>query len=222
MSRPDDAARLRRIAVGVITAVAALWLIHGLVRLVGVEPGVLGVHPRSPGGLVGILSAPLVHGSWAHLFGNTLPLLILATAMLYGTPRAGLPGLVAIWLGSGVLVWLFARDAAHIGASGVAYGMLFFVFVIGLLRRDRRSIALALLVFFLHGGMIWGVLPLAPGISFEYHLAGAVVGGLCAGWLRRRDPPAAARRYAWEHDEPVDEHGVALFFDDRPRKDQRR
>lgn len=201
-NEPEDPAtqirRSRRIAIGVGSFVLLLWLIHLFVVLSAWDPSLLGIRPGVLSGLTGILSAPLIHGSWGHLISNTPPLLILGFAVLYNTPRAGLIALPVIWLASGTGVWLWARESVHIGASGLTYGMLFYLFVIGLIRRDRQSIALTLVVFFLYGGMIWGVFPLAPGISFEYHLFGAIAGILCAVALRRRDPLPERKRYDWE------------------------
>lgn len=216
----DEIQRLRAVAVGVAGFVVLLWLIHGAAVAGDWHLAALGVHPGHGDGLIGILTAPLVHGSWGHLVSNTLPLLVLGTALIYGTPRAAVIALPVIWLGSGMAVWLFAREAVHIGSSGLTYGMMFYVFIVGILRRDRRSVALALLAFFLYGGMIWGVFPLAPGISFEYHLFGALAGVACAFGLHRRDPLPQRRRYEWEEeDEPDDER---LFFDDRGEDDDHR
>ena len=98
-------------------------------------------------------------------------------------------------------MWLLARPALHIGASGITYGLMFFVFTIGVLRWDPRAIALAMIVFFLHGSMVWGVLLLDPEVSFETHLAGAAIGVALAFALRWRDPPPPRKRYSWEEDD---------------------
>lgn len=207
--------RFRAAAAAVVAFTGLLWLIHA-VALAGGWPGAaLGIRPRDPAGLVGIVTAPLVHGSAGHLFSNTLPLLVIGTALLFGSPRAARIVVPVVWLGSGVAVWLFARDAVHLGASGLAYGMLTFVFLAGVLRRDPRSVALTLLVFFLHGSMIWGVLPLREGMSFESHLAGAVIGLVLALALRERDAPRQRpRKYAWEGKEIDEEHPAADLFRD--------
>jgi membrane associated rhomboid family serine protease len=97
-------------------------------------------------------------------------------------------------------VWLFAREAYHIGASGLAFGMLFFVFTIGAFRWERRTIALSLVVFFLYGGMISGILPGAHDISFESHLSGALIGTVLAFLLRHRDPEPPRKQYSWERE----------------------
>jgi membrane associated rhomboid family serine protease len=106
-----------------------------------------------------------------------------------------------LYFGSGMGVWLFAREAYHIGASGLSLGMLSFVFTMGVLRWERRAIALSLLVFFLYGGMLWGVLPTAPGVSFESHLSGAVIGVVLAVLLKDCDPPPPEKRYSWEDED---------------------
>ncbi len=219
---PADVSRLREVLFAVAGGVALLWLIHTVFALTAWSPAALGVRPGEASGLVGVLTAPLVHGTWGHLAGNSAALLVLASAMIYGTPHAAKIALPVIWLASGLAVWLFAREAAHIGASGLTYGMMFFVFIIGILRRDKRSIALALLVFFLYGSMVWGLLPVAPGVSFEYHLFGALAGGLCAFLLRNRDPLPPRRRYEWEEEAEEEESGKDLVFDRPPPEDERR
>lgn len=218
---PDagDVKRLRYVAGAVAAFVLLLWIVHVAAVVGEWDLRSLGVRPGMVSGLVGVMTAPLVHGSWSHLFSNTLPLLVLGTALVYGTPRAAAIALPVIWLGSGLGVWLFGREAVHIGASGLTHGVMVFVFVAGILRRDRRSIALALLVFFLYGGMIWGVLPLAPGISFESHLFGALAGLACAFLLRACDPLPERPRYSWEDDEDADDPSAEPFFTDRAPDD---
>ena len=180
--------------------VALLWGI----RIAGLLPGVslvsYGVYPRRPEGLAGIVLAPLIHGSFAHLFANTAPILVLVTALLYGYPRSARIVLPVVYLGSGLAVWLLARPAYHVGASGLAFGLMFFIFTMGVVRRDRMAIALSLVVFLLYGGMIWGVLPTDPSVSFEYHLFGATLGVLLAFALRRHDPPPPEKSYSWEEE----------------------
>ena len=189
--------RLHRCFGWALGFVVLLWAIRLLQSLLDLKLARYGVLPRDPAGLVGVLVAPLIHGSAAHLFANTAPLLVLCTALLFGYPRAARLALPVIYLGTGVGVWLFARDAYHIGASGLTFGMMFFVFTIGALRWDRRAIALSLIVFLLYGGMIWGIFPSAPNISFESHFFGALIGVCCAIALRNRDRPAVERHYPW-------------------------
>jgi len=111
--------------------------------------------------------------------------------------------LPAVYLGTGVAVWLFARGSAHVGASGLIYGLVSYIFVAGLIRRDRRAIAASLLVCFMYGALIWGLLPIEPGVSWETHLAAALIGIVLAIALRRRDIPPPVR-YTWENEEDND------------------
>ena len=166
------------------------------------------IQPQLPAGLLGVLTAPLLHGSLGHLAANSLSVLILGT--LAGTvfPRATVRALPVIWLGSGLGTWLIATGGFHLGASGVTHGLGFLVFTLGLLRRDRPAIAAALIAFFFFGGMVMTVLPQDLGVSWEYHLSGAVAGILAGIVWRRADPTPPRRRYSWEDEPelPPDDH----------------
>jgi len=191
-----------KIALGFV---ALIWLIQLLNW--GLDLGLerFGVRPREFAGLLGILLAPLLHGSFAHLSANSLPLLVLGTGILYLYPSSSLAVIPAVYLGSGIAVWLFARPADHIGASGLIYGLASYMFVGGLLRRDRRAVAASLLVYFMYGTLVWGLFPIQPELSWETHLAATLIGLALAIVLRRLDIPPR-KRYAWEdeEDEAVD------------------
>jgi len=189
-----------RLALGFVVLIWCIQLLNWALDL-GVED--FGVRPREVLGLPGILFAPLMHSGFAHLLANSLPLVIVGTAMLYLYPSAALRVLPAVYLGPGVAVWLFARGGVHVGASGLIYGLVSYVFVAGLIRRDRRAIAASLLVSFLYGASVWGVLPIERGVSWETHLAAALIGLALALVFRRLDIPPR-RRYTWE-DEKDDE-----------------
>ena len=156
-----------------------------------------GVRPRQWIGLPGILTAPLLHAGFVHLIANTLPLLVLGTTMLHLYPTAAFRVLSAVYLGPGIVVWLFARDGNHVGASGLVYGLVAYIFVAGLIRRDRRAIAASLLVAFMYGAAVWGVLPFQEGVSWETHLAAALIGASMAIALRHADIPPRIQ-YSWE------------------------
>ena len=117
------------------------------------------------------------------------------TVVLYFYPKVAYKVFTIIYFGSGILVWFFGREVYHIGASGIIYGFVSFLFFSGIFRKDNRSIALALVVIFLYGGLIWGVLPVEKGVSWESHLFGAIVGLISAFIFRKVDPP---KRYDWE------------------------
>lgn len=196
----------------VLALLALLWAIEILDRVLELRLYRLGVYPLAVNGLPGILFGPLIHGSWGHLLSNSFALLILGTALLYGYPNSAKPALLLIYLGSGIGVWLFARSSFHFGASGLTHGMMFFIFTSGVLRRDRLSIALSMIVFFIYGSMIWTIFPQEPGISYESHFFGAVTGILAAFLFRNNDPLPAVKTYDWEEeniedtrsDDPVD------------------
>jgi membrane associated rhomboid family serine protease len=183
-----------KIALGFV---ALIWLIQLLNWGLDLELERFGVRPRELAGLPGILLAPLLHAGFAHLIANSLPLLVLGTGMLHLYPNSALKVIPAVYLGPGIAVWLFARPSVHVGASGLVYGLVSYIFVAGLIRRDQRAIAASLLICFLYGTLAWGVLPIEPGVSWETHLAAALIGLMLAIALRRLDIPPR-QRYAWE------------------------
>lgn len=185
-----------------LVAIGVLWTLFIIDAAFGLRLGRFGLRPGSLGGLSGVITAPLLHGSFQHLLSNTIPLLIALTASLYLYPSAAVRVIPLTWLGSGVIAWLIGRPSLHFGASGLIYGLLAFVFVSGVLRRDLRSVSVALLVGFLYGSMVWGVLPIRPNMSWEMHLGGALCGVLLAVLYRNRDR-VPVRRYEWEDDDTI-------------------
>lgn len=196
----QDSERLTRAFLLAAGFALALWLVKIVETVAGLDIVHYGIYPGRASGLLGILAGPLIHGSPEHLVANTAPIVILGTALLYGYPRSARIVIPALLLAGGLGVWLFARESYHVGASGLAFGMMFFVFTIGVLRWDRRAIGLALVVFFLYGGMLWGLFPSDPQVSYESHLSGGLTGVVLAFLLRQRDPPPPAKRYSWEHE----------------------
>ena len=185
-------------------ALALLWWIQ-LIREIGdLDWQWAAINPGVWSGLVGVVTGPLLHGSFGHLISNTVPLWILGSMARYAYPRALMWALPIMWLSSGIGTWLFGRPSLHLGASGVAHGLMFFLFVIGLLRRDRLAIVVSLITFFLYGSMIWTIFPHEPGESWEAHLYGAIGGVIAAVLLRNRDAIAPRAPYSWEV-EPEDD-----------------
>lgn len=200
-----DSFHLKRSFTLVAAFTIALWLIKIVETLIGARLYKYGIMPGQFSGLIGVFLAPLIHSSFSHLFANTAPLLILGTALLYGYPKSTKIVVPAIYIGVGLGVWLFARHTYHIGASGLTFGFMFFVFTIGAIRWDRRAIALSMVVFLLYGGMIWGIFPNEPGISFESHFFGAMIGIILAILLRNYDPNIPEKEYNWEEDDEDDD-----------------
>ena len=159
------------------TFLGILWIIHILQAVTGLSFARFGVIPKSIGGFKGVFTAPLIHGDWNHLIGNSVPLFILMTMIFSFYRRIALVTFLAIYLGAGVVVWLIARPgSAHIGASGLVYGLASFVFWMGIFSRNVKSIALCLVVVFLYSGLVAGLLPNQQGVSWETHLFGALIG----------------------------------------------
>jgi membrane associated rhomboid family serine protease len=141
-----------------------------------------GIQPRTLGGLDGVIWAPLLHHGWAHLFANTLPVLLFGfLAMSTGVgPWIAVTG--TIWLFSGLGVWLVGDSGTTIGASGLAFGWLAFLLVRGIFNGSFGQIVIAGLLFLYWGSTLLGVLPGNPGVSWQGHLFGAI-GGILAAWL---------------------------------------
>ena len=175
-----------------------LWVIHLITYLTEIYQYKLGILPRNFSGLVGVLTSPLIHGGFSHLISNTAPLVFMGLGIFYFYPKVAYKVFTIIYLGTGILVWLFAREVYHIGASGIIYGFVSFLFFSGIFRKDNRSIALALVVILFYGGLIWGILPVEQGVSWESHLFGAIVGVIAAFLFRKVDPP---KKYDWENEE---------------------
>ncbi len=198
--RKQDRRRLSSALKASIAFVLLLCVMFGVQG--AVDWRFLAVKPGEWSGLLGLLSAPLLHGSPEHLLANASALLLLGSLALVVYPRATLRGLPLMWLGSGLGAWLLgAPGSHHLGASGVTHGLMFLVFVLGLLRRDRPSIAAGMIAFLFYGGMLLTILPQEPGVSWQSHLGGALGGVLAAFCFRFADPLPPRRRYSWEIEE---------------------
>ncbi len=161
-----------------------------------------GVYPLHLKGLHGILSSPFVHSGYAHLVSNSVPFFILLFALVYFYRKYSYRIFWQIYLLSGICVWLAGREAWHIGASGVVYGLAAFHLVSGIMRNDVRLLTISVVVVFLYGGMVWGMFPINPDVSWESHLWGAVSGVLLA--LHYRKYIVRRKPFDWE-DEPEEE-----------------
>jgi membrane associated rhomboid family serine protease len=172
-----------------------------------------GVLPRQPSGLVGIIFSPLIHASFNHLISNSIPLVFLCTGVLFFYPKTARKLFTIVYFVPGIFVWLFAREAYHIGASGALYGLVTFLFFSGIIRRDTRAIALSLIVTLLYGSLVWGIFPLDPTISWEGHLFGALTGIVCAFLFKKNDP---YKKYDWEDEErDWDKNDLEIKYDNR-------
>ena len=163
-----------------------MWLIFFVELNFGIKLSVFGILPREAFGLLGILFAPLLHGSLVHLISNTLPLLFLGITLYFFYGKIAKKVFLMSYFLTGALVWLFGRTSFHIGASGLIYGMASFLFFSGIVRAEFRSLIISFAVVLTYGGLVWGVLPSFPGVSWESHLFGALVGGAAAFVFRNK------------------------------------
>ena len=179
--------------------VVVMWLVFGLEQYLTVSYNSYGILPRDLVGLRGIIFSPFIHGDFDHLLSNTFPVLILGTAIYYFYPNSANYVFLYSILMTGLWTWATARLSFHIGASGLIYAWGAFLFASGALNKNKRMMGISLLIVFLYGSLVWGVLPLIPGISFESHLFGAIAGFILA-YVFRKDGPQR-KKYVWETNE---------------------
>jgi len=186
--------------------VFVIWLVKALEVILDTSFAGYGMFPLQWKGLIGIITMPLIHAGWSHLFANSVPLFLLTALLFYSYREIAWQVLILIYLISGLWVWFLGETGSlHIGASGVVYGLAAFLFTSGIIRREIKLMAITLLVAFLYGGMIWGVFPQffpAERISWEGHLMGMLIGTILAIYFRNLGPQRP--RHEWE-DEMNDE-----------------
>ncbi|MES2838009.1 MAG: rhomboid family intramembrane serine protease [Bacteroidota bacterium] len=183
--------------------IALLWVVKYAEFVFDVSFAEFGIYPREWKGIVGVFTAPLVHGDVKHLFSNSIPLLVLGAGVFYFYRVVAFRVITFIYLATGFWVWISARPSFHIGASGVVYGLATFIFLSGVLRKNKYLMAFSLFVVFVYGSLIWGVLPLEVGISWESHLMGAIAGIIAA--VHYRKIGIQKETFDWEREDYVDD-----------------
>ncbi len=156
--------------------VFVMWLVYTIQYYSGVDLGFFGILPRTYSGLVGILTAPMVHGNLSHLISNTIPVLFLGSVLYFFYPTIASRVFVQCYLFTNFLVWLFARSFYHIGASGLVYALAFFLIFLGIFKRDFKTLFIAIAVAIIYGGLVYNVASINDAISWESHLLGAIAG----------------------------------------------
>jgi len=171
-----------------LTSTFFMWFIKLLEWSSNMDFGPYGIYPRTLTGSVGIIVSPFIHADFIHLLSNTLPYISFTLLLFYFYKNVAWEVFIWIYLTTGIWVWAFAREAYHIGASGVIYGLASFLLLSGLLSKNIQLIAISLIVLFLYGGMFYGISPefVAQNVSWESHLLGAVSGVLIALFFRNR------------------------------------
>ncbi len=187
-----------------------IWFIKFVEFGLDVNFSSLGIYPLKLKGLTGIITAPLIHANIKHLFDNSVPLFFLSLALFYFYRDVAYRVFFLIFFLTGMLVWLVGREAYHIGASGIVYGLATFLFTSGILRRNRNLLAISMLVIFLYGSMVWGLFPYDYHISWESHLMGALTGIALSFIYRHEGPePDDDSLEDEEESEPEDEFPIA-------------
>ena len=163
-----------------VGVVCLIWAVEAVNVLSGRQLTSLGILPRHLSGLIGIPLSPFLHGSVSHAMVNTIPFLVLGGLVALRGAKAFLSVSVFVILCGGALLWLFGRDSYHVGASGLIFGYFGYLVACGWYERSIWAVLTALLALFLYGGLVWGVLPGHPFISWEGHLFGMLSGILAA------------------------------------------
>lgn len=176
-----------------------IWMVKIWEVVMGVSFAHYGVFPRKIEGLIGVLFYPLIHGDFSHLINNSTAVLLLGVGIFYFYRPVAYRIYFWTYLMSGIWIWVSARENYHIGSSGLIYGFASFIFFSGVIRKNTNLLALSMLVTFLYGGMVWGIFPIRPAMSYEGHLWGAIAGVILAIYYRKEGPQK--RVYSWELEE---------------------
>ena len=196
--------------IGIPVAVIVLiWIIYFIEIKFGFNFNKYGIYPMSVTGLRGVIFSPFIHADSSHLINNSVPLMVLLSCLYYFYQRIANKVLIIGLLLTGLLTWFLGRPSYHIGASGIIYFLVSFIFFSGIIRKYYRLIALSLIVVFLYGSMIWYIFPIKERISWEGHLSGFLVGFIFAVIFRKEGPQPENFTYTdtEEFDKLFDENG---------------
>ena len=196
-----------------IAFILFIWIVFWFEVRFNVNLNRHGIYPKTVSGLQGVLFSPFIHSGIKHLYSNSIPLFVLSTALFYFYRPIAWKVLGYGILISGFLTWSIGRPSFHIGASGLIYVLVSFTFFKGIFAKHYRLIALSLLVIFLYGSMVWHILPIQEGISWEGHLSGLLTGLMFAFIFRKEI--AKPKKYVWEHEDYVEDNDPFLkHFDE--------
>lgn len=198
-----------------IIVIVSIWIIEFIDSFFNIDLHKLGIMPLKINGLAGIIFSPLIHDDWNHLYANTAPLFVLLSVLFYSYKEIAVKILLYIYFTTNIWVWIAAREAWHIGASGIIYGLTAFIFVSGIIRKNNQLMALSLFVIFLYGGLIWGIFPntFPKEISWESHLYGMISGIVYAFYFKKEGPQK--KQYLWEEEDNIDDDDPYWLEDEK-------
>ncbi|GFD80324.1 rhomboid family intramembrane serine protease [Tenacibaculum sp. KUL118] len=188
--------------------VFTIWLVYWIEIKFGWNFNKFGVFPRNFSGLKGVLCSPFIHSDTKHLFNNSVPLFVLSACLFYFYKEVAIKVLLFGGIITGLLTWLIARESYHIGASGIVYLLFSFVLFSGIIKKNYRLVAVSFITIFLYGSMVWYVLPIKEGMSWEGHLSGLITGIVLA--LLYKNKGIIKERFEFsktEFDDMFDENG---------------
>ena len=192
-----------------IIIVSVLWVVFLINDSFGLQWNEYGLMPGNVNRLFGIFTMPFLHGDIAHLFSNSVPLLVLLFSIFYFFPKKAGLILMMTYFMSGTLTWIIGTRGVHVGASGIVYALAFFLVTISILKQEPKLMAYSLIIIFLYGSIVWGFFPqLFPDkhISWEGHLAGAITGIVLAFFYRKEGP---VKKVYFEEEEEEEEEEVS-------------
>ena len=199
--------------------VAIIWVVKGVEAIFHLDFSFLGIKPLQVDGIPGIFLFHFLHGSWSHLYANTLPIIVLGSSLFYFYK----PIATKIWLllmfSTGLLTWCGARGGVHIGASALIYGLAFFLMLSGFIRRNKSLVIVSFLVIFLYGSLIWGIYPkyaIENHISWEGHLSGFIMGIALSIVYRKEGPQREANK---DDDDDLDDEDPYWDVPEPPKED---
>ena len=200
----EEKKELRYAVVYSLLLSALPWMVQIVNVVFSLHLNQYGLQPLETRGLLGILTMPFLHADWEHLISNTPPLIALIGGLFLFYKRRAWGILVYLYIISGLLTWFMGRSSTHIGASGLAYALASFHFVSGVIKKETRQRAFALLVAFLYGGFVWAFFPtlyMGTSISWEGHLSGLLTGIIFAFYYRQEGPQPPPSPFPEEEEE---------------------
>ncbi len=207
----------KRIRLSVIPALILLffvWIMFLIdyMQVIHFNFSRLGIYPLRVGGLIGVFLSPFVHASFSHLISNTVPLFIMISMIFFFYNEIAIKSISLLWLISGILTWILGRNAYHIGASGLVFAFVFFLFFSGMFRKYTPLVAVSMIVIFIYGSTIWSIFPITElidiSLSWEAHLSGAIAGFVVAIIFRKQGPQKP--EIIWEEEEYEEEEFVEV------------